>query len=100
MKVQLTSKGTVRALDALVDATGLEVGEGKSPVLKYKKTGCAKWTYYLKGSHLEHTNRGELVREILEKVNNWMLDAGIVKTDILINARCSAGFPLFKVIDE
>ena len=99
MKVQLVSKGTVRALEALVDATGLSIGEGKSPVLKYRGTTTAKWTYYLKGSCQEHTSRGGLVREILTRINDWMLDEGFVKIDILINARCSAGFPMFKIVE-
>lgn len=98
MQIILTAKATSRALDALRDATGIKTDEGRGIVAKYAD-GTPKWVYYIKGSCLEHTSRGGLVREILEQVNGWMLENGFVNTDILLNARCSAGFPMFKIVD-
>ncbi len=94
MKLELTDKATSRALEALVDSTNIRIIDAW---VKDEK-GIARHVYGLAASGSRYTNRGPLVREILDHVNNWMLDNGLVNIDILKNAKCSKGFNLFRII--
>jgi hypothetical protein len=85
MNIQITATFTNRSLEALLSATGIK--ENTYWSRSKKKT---VWNF----GGREYTNRGSYGRAILALVNEGII---AVNTDIIKNATCSSGYPLFKV---
>lgn len=83
IKLQDDKHMTTRAVDALLEATGLIVKE-------YRNQDINKWVYNLNGQ--EFTSKADLGRALLASINEWMLACGLVKEAIILKAHM-AGRP-------
>lgn len=83
------------ALNALIEATNIQVKEGFLPSPKKGMQG--RVCFWVAGQRF--FNRGQVCRYLIEECNNWMIACGLVKLDIIKNAGDSTGYKFFDILD-